>query len=421
MTGDPSPADRPAAGRLWTDPREAEEHAAWLEPKRPIVPLPSTPQPAAPGDDGAARRAAIRRQRLVAVLIGTAIAALLVAAGVLGAKLFGASDSPNRQPAALPVVKGAAPADARSRSIRAIYASAQDSVLPIRVHGLNEDASGTGFVVDKGGVIVTNAHVVKDAERVQVRLTNNGAYIDAKVVGTDISSDLAVLHVDSPAASRLRPLPLADSDNVRVGDQTLAIGYPLGLNRSASASAGIVSGLGRSLDAANNFSIDKVIQTDASINPGNSGGPLLDSAGRVIGVDAAILTAQAGGGSVGIGFAIPSNTLREVVPRLEQGKQIDYAYLGVETREDPNGTGAYVGKVVAGGPAAAAGLQAGDTIVGVGGQRVTVPDDVSSAVEGHEPGDRVGVQVKRGGARKTLSVTLGTRPQTAPGATPATP
>ena len=152
----------------------------------------------------------------------------------------------------------------------------------------------------------------------QVRLDDKSGYVDADVVGTDLSSDLAVLRVDSSAASKLRPLPLADSDKVRVGDQTLAIGYPLGINRSASASAGIVSGLGRSIDAQNQFSIDKVIQTDAAINPGNSGGPLLDSLGRVIGVNTAILTAG-GGGSVGVGFAVPSNTMREVVPRLERG------------------------------------------------------------------------------------------------------
>ena len=169
------------------------------------------------------------------------------------------------------------------------------------------------------------------------------------------------------AASKLRPLPLADSDKVRVGDQTLAIGYPLGINRSASASAGIVSGLGRSIDAQNQFSIDKVIQTDAAINPGNSGGPLLDSLGRVIGVNTAILTAG-GGGSVGVGFAVPSNTMREVVPRLEAGRRVERAYLGVQTRESQTGPGAYVAGLAGGAPAATAGVRLGDVIVGVGGE-----------------------------------------------------
>ena len=154
-------------------------------------------------------------------------------------------------------------------------------------------------------MIVTNAHVVEDASKVQVRLDDKGRLRRRpRSLGTDALLGPRRAARRLVGASKLRPLPLADSDNVRVGDQTLAIGYPLGLNRSASASAGIVSGLGRSIDAQNRFSIDKVIQTDAAINPGNSGGPLLDSLGRVIGVNTAILTAG-GGGSVGVGFAVP--------------------------------------------------------------------------------------------------------------------
>jgi putative serine protease PepD len=334
---------------------------------------------------------------------------------VLGAGLLGVDDA-SHQPAALPVVPGAAPADQRSRSIRAIYASAKESVVPVRVRGLTSAGSGTGFIVDKGGVIVTNAHVVKDAQEVQVRLADKASYVDAEVVGTDVSSDLAVLRVGSSDAARLRPLPLADSDKVRVGDQTLAIGYPLGLNRSASASAGIVSGLGRSIDAANNFSIDKVIQTDAAINPGNSGGPLLDSAGRVIGVNTAILTAGSGG-SVGIGFAVPSNTIRDVIPRLERGRKVQRAYLGVQTRENQTGAGAYVAGVTPGAPAAAAGLQTGDVVMRVGGRAVTIPEDVSIAIESRRPGESIELVVRRAGARKTVTVTLGTRPDAAAGTT----
>jgi putative serine protease PepD len=347
------------------------------------------------------------------MLVGTVIAALLVGAGVLGASLLG-DDETTRTPAALPAVPGAAPADARSRSIRAIYASAKDSIVPVRVRGVATQGSGTGFVIDEGGVIVTNAHVVKDAQEVQVRLEDTGRYVDAEVVGTDVSSDLAVLRVNSSAAAKLKPLPLADSDKVRVGDATLAIGYPLGLNRSASASSGIVSGLGRSIDAANNFSIDKVIQTDAAINPGNSGGPLLDSAGRVIGVNTAILTAGSGG-SVGVGFAVPSNTVREVVPRLESGGTVRRAYLGVKTSESQTGPGAFVAELTPGAPAAGGGVQVGDTIVGVGGNPVTLPEDISAAIASRKPGDEVEIDVQRAGARVTLRVTLGTRPDTAPG------
>ena len=178
-------------------------------------------------------------------------------------------------------------------------------------------ASGTGFVFDSDGTIVTNAHVVGDAQEAQVRFDDD-APVQAQVVGTDPSSDLAVLHVDPAQAGTLQPLTLGESDDVRVGDTAIAVGYPFGLDRTATA--GIVSGLGRRIQAPNGVSIDEVIQTDAPINPGNSGGPLLDASGRVIGVNSQIATASGGGGNVGVGFAIPSDTVREVVPRLKAGQ-----------------------------------------------------------------------------------------------------
>ena len=182
---------------------------------------------------------------------------------------------------------------------------------------------------------------------------------------------------------------------------------------------GIVSGVGRSIDAANNFKIDKVIQTDAAINPGNSGGPLLDSAGRVIGVNTAILTAGSGG-SVGIGFAVPSNTIREVVPRLERGRTVQRAYLGVQTQREPDAASAPTSRrVTPGTPAARDGLQVGDTIVSVGGDPVTIPEDISIAIENRKPGDRVEVEVQRAGSRRKIGVTLGTRPDNAPSTGPS--
>jgi len=412
MSNEPPVGPEPGSGRLWTDPREGEEHTPWLAPRRRVVPraTPLPPPPARDDDhDQRSGSAVLRRRRMLGIVIGTVLAALLIGAGVLGASLL-RDDTP--EPAAsLPVIPGAAPADARSRSIRAIYANVRKSIVPVRVRGAVSAGSGTGFIIDSGGVIVTNAHVVRDAQQVQVRLGDKARYTDARVVGTDVSSDLAVLRVDSSAAAKLRPLTLADSDTVQVGDATLAVGFPLGLNRSASASSGIVSGLGRSIDAANSFSIDKVIQTDAAINPGNSGGPLLDSAGRVIGVNTAILTAG-GGGSVGIGFAVPSNTVREVVPRLERGRTVQRAYLGVQTREFQSGPGAYVAGVTPGAPASAAGLEVGDVVTAVGGSPVSVPEDISEAIEDLKPGEQVGVVVTRAGARTTLQVTLGARPDT---------
>jgi putative serine protease PepD len=201
--------------------------------------------------------------------------------------------------------------------ISAIYARASSGVVSVHMSSGTGTASGTGFVVDSDGTIVTNAHVVGDAQEAQVRFDDD-APVRAEVVGTDPSSDLAVLRVDPAQAGTLHPLTLAESDDVRVGDSAIAVGYPFGLDRTATA--GIVSGLGRRIQAPNGVGIDEVIQTDAPINPGNSGGPLLDASGRVIGVNSQIATASAGGGNVGVGFAIPSDTVREVVPRLKAGQ-----------------------------------------------------------------------------------------------------
>jgi putative serine protease PepD len=210
-------------------------------------------------------------------------------------------------------------------------------------------------------------------------------------------------------------LPFADSDSVRVGDTAIAIGYPLGLDRTATA--GIVSGLGREIRAPNGFTIDEVIQTDAPINPGNSGGPLIDASGRVIGVNSQIATAGSQG-NVGIGFAVPSNTVREIVPKLKGGQSIERPYLGVETAPALNGRGASVRRVTPGGPAEKAGIRGsssllsddGDVIVQVEGRGVTEPDDVAQAIEGKRPGDRVTVTVLRDGDEREIEVTLAERP-----------
>ena len=401
MTPEPGSGRDPGTGRLWTDPREEEEHQHWLRPRTPPrtapVEIDEDPGPDPPG---------LLRGRLLPIALGTLAAVLLFGAGVLGAHLLG-GDEP-AQPAALPVVPGAAPADQRSKAVRAIYATVSPSVVRVQVSQGSAEASGTGFVIDSGGTIVTNAHVVGTATSAQVRLDDKAGAVDARVLGTDASSDLAVLRVDGAKTAHLRPLVLADSDDVQVGDLAVAIGYPLGLDRTATA--GIVSGVGRAIQAPNGFSIDKVIQTDAPINPGNSGGPLLDGAGHVIGVNSQIATAG-GGGNVGIGFAVPSDTVRRVVPRLERGGSISRPYLGVSTRPSTVGSGAFVAEVVPGGPSQAAGVQSGDVIVGVAGKEVLTPEDVSAAIESRKPGEEVGVEVQRAGATRTLRVKLGTRPE----------
>jgi putative serine protease PepD len=291
--------------------------------------------------------------------------------------------------------------------VRTVYAAASPSVVSVRTG----EGSGTGFLVDSDGTIVTNAHVVGDNTQVQVRFTDDGDFHDARVLGVDASTDLAALKVDASAANGVKPLALADSDKVQVGDTALAIGYPLGLDRTATA--GIISGLERDIQAPNGFSIDKVIQTDAPINPGNSGGPLLNSNGEVIGVNSQIATSGGGNGSVGIGFAVPANTVKDVLPQLERGAQPEHAYLGVSTAQAQNG-GAQVGETTAGGPAAKAGIQPGDVITEVDGDHVQAPDDVATAIEDDKPGVEVDVKVERNGSEHTIQVTLGQRPDQLP-------
>ena len=199
---------------------------------------------------------------------------------------------------------------------------------------------------------------------------------------------------------------------MRVGDEVVAIGFPLGLDKTATD--GIVSGLERDIQAPNGFQIDRVIQTDAPINPGNSGGPLLDTRGRVVGVNSQIATAGARG-SIGIGFAVPADTVRNVLPRLKAGERIERPFIGLTSAADPRG-GARVRDVTKGGPADQAGLSAaGDVIVGIDGRPVRDPADVSSAVSRLKPGDSVRVTVRRGGDRRTVRVRLTTRPERLPG------
>jgi putative serine protease PepD len=200
---------------------------------------------------------------------------------------------------------------------------------------------------------------------------------------------------------------------VKIGDPAIAIGNPFGLDRTATE--GIVSAVGRHIQAPNGFEIDSVIQTDAPINPGNSGGPLLDPSAHVIGVNSQIATGGAGNGNVGIGFAIPSNTVRQVVPRLERGQVVPHAYLGLSSTASANGSGgAVVGDVVPGGPADRAGVQVSDVVTQVDGRRVFDPSDISAAIGQRNPGDTVTVTVQRAGAVLDLHVKLGQRPQRTP-------
>jgi S1-C subfamily serine protease len=296
-------------------------------------------------------------------------------------------------------------------------------------------ATGSGFLIDTEGHVVTNNHVVAEADKVEVKLGSSDTTYDAEVVGTDPATDVALLKVDAPADS-LHPLALGDSSQVEVGESVVAIGNPFGLDRTVTA--GIVSAIQRQIEAPNGFSISHVIQTDAAINPGNSGGPLIDSAGRVIGINSQIQTGGGSGGNVGIGFAVPINTAREVVQQLERSGEVKHAYLGIsggsitpdlaKALKLPVEEGVLVNEVVKGGPADQGGLKGGDTsatiegasmrlggdvITEVDGKSIGGMEEIINAVNSASPGDKMELTVDRDGETKTVTVTLGVRPDSA--------
>jgi putative serine protease PepD len=275
---------------------------------------------------------------------------------------------------------------------------------PFPFGGGSQRAQGSGFVYDADGHVVTNDHVVDGVDSISVIFADGSKY-SAKVVGTDPSTDLAVLKVNAPS-SKLHPLSVGDSSDLGVGDGVVAIGSPFGLEETVTT--GIVSALERSISSANRFTISGVIQTDAAINHGNSGGPLLNMAGQVVGVNTQIESES--GGSDGVGFAVPSNTVKSVVSQLARGQKVVHPYLGVLVGTGADGTGARLGSVRAGSPAADAGLKAGDVVTSFGGEKIASADDLTAAVAATRPGDKVNVTYLRGGAKNTVDVTIGTRP-----------
>src|SRR4051794_30248190 len=350
--------------------------------------------------------------RLLTFIAGAASVGVVV--GVLAiAGAFGGDTTVVRAQTAPPAttttpVKATAVADIYARvSAGVVFVQANSGRGQLAFPGGGRAASGSGFVVDDQGHIVTNDHVVQGATQYRVRFGAHGKPLVAKLLGTDPSADLAVLKVD-PKAADLHPLALGASAQLHPGDLAIAIGSPFGLQ--GTVTSGIVSALGRTITAPNGFSISGAVQTDAAINPGNSGGPLLDAQGRVIGVNSQNQTNGGSDQNAGVGFAVPVDAIKRALPALEQGKSVRHAFLGVSTQAAATG-GATVGDVVAGGPAAKAGLQRGDVIVSIGGAGVSGPDDVAAAVNARKPGDKVAVVVERGGNRRTLNVTLGAQPR----------
>ena len=368
------------------------------------------------------------------VKIASAGAALGVAAGA-GAGTYAVLES-DAATVRQVTVANAIPAQAEASSVAAVYESAGDSVVEITVTSSGsagvpgagaQRAQGSGFVYDEEGHIVTNQHVVDGAESVSVLFANGESY-DAELVGSDASTDLAVIRVDAPA-DVLEPLELADSSALVVGEGVVAIGSPFGLE--GSVSAGIVSALYRQMEALNGFSINNSIQTDAAINHGNSGGPLLDLEGRVVGVNAQIRSDS--GGNDGVGFAIPSNTVTTVVSAILEDGSVEHAYLGIGLAEIPESAaeqlgeaaGVVVTEVREGSPAAEAGLRAatsselvdgqeyptgGDVITALDGQSVTTGAELQTAIDARQPGDTVTLTVERGGESRDVEVELAARP-----------
>jgi S1-C subfamily serine protease len=296
-------------------------------------------------------------------------------------------------------------------------------------------ATGSGFVIDGEGHILTNNHVIEGADKITVKLGSSETNYPAEVVGADPGTDIALLKVNAPA-EQLHPLTLGNSSEAQVGDPVVAIGNPFGLDRTVTS--GIVSALQRQIQAPNGFSISNVIQTDAAINPGNSGGPLINSAGEVIGINSQIETGGNGNGNVGIGFSIPIDTVKAEIHQLETSGEVAHAYLGIEggsitpelakALNLPVKEGVIVQSVVKGGPADKAGIEGGSTtatiegaevslggdiITEIDGKKISSMEDVIEVVQGSKPGDKLEIKLIHNGQDKTATVTLGTQPKKA--------
>jgi len=391
------------------------------------------------------------RSPLVAALIGGAVVALALLVLDVGGGDGTTTTVVQQAPVASPSSEGGqtTPANQQGLTAHDIYERNAPGVVHVRAErssaadspfGADQggEATGTGFVIDAEGRILTNYHVVADASSVSVGFDDN-RIVQARVLGTDATNDLALLDVD-PDDVKLAPLQLGDSSTAQVGDPVLAIGNPFGLDRTLTT--GVVSALQREISAPNGFTIQHVIQTDAPINPGNSGGPLLDAAGRVIGINSQIITGGAGG-NVGIGFAVPINTAKKLLPQLKQSGSVVHAYLGItgatidaaladlQLKVDE---GVLIQTVTADGPAAKAGVHGGTIESQLGGARIMLGGDVIQSFDGHaidsmsdltgeiakhRPDDKVRLGILRSGDARTLTVTLGTAPRVAPSQTQA--
>jgi S1-C subfamily serine protease len=388
------------------------------------------------------------RRPFGAALLGGVIVAVFGWIAIAAGLVHASSDNDSAVPALTPAPISAK-SEGKSNAVSRIYRAESPGVAFIEAEERPKPASpfdlfgsprgggtatGSGFVINTDGDILTNNHVVSGAQAIHVKLGGGDTTYDAKVVGRDPATDLALLKIDAPS-SDLHPLPLGDSSDVQVGDPVVAIGNPFGLDQTATT--GIVSALQRQIQAPNGFSISNVIQTDASINPGNSGGPLINSAGQVIGITSQIETGG-GSGSVGIGFAIPSNTAHQVVSQLQQNGEVQHAFLGITgTTITPQiadalnlsvDSGVLVEQSVKDGPADKAGIRGGQTAATIEGSSLRLGGDIITEIDGHKiesmdqvvnivnrakPGDTLDVTVHRTSGSHTVTVTLANRPSSA--------
>ncbi len=380
---------------------------------RPVPAYPNPPAgygPAAPPP--AAPPAPVRRRRAATGLVAVVAAVALVAGGggaAVGVSLADGSTTVNTA-AGTTTQTVLSPSD--EDTVASVAAAVTPSVVTITVTGASESGTGSGVILSSDGLIVTNNHVVAAAEGGTMSVEfADGTQTSATVVGTDPSSDLAV--IQAAGVSGLQAATFADSDNVVVGELVIAIGSPLGLD--GTVTSGVVSAVDRPVRTGdtNSQAVLDAIQTDASINPGNSGGALLDADGQVIGINSAIATLSGGSqssqsGSIGVGFAIPSNTVQAVAAQLAKDGVAVHPQLGVQASDyaDADTAGAQVRTVTGGGPADLAGLRAGDVIVDVDGRAIENVDTLIVSVRGHAPGDKVTVTYLRDGKTETTTATL---------------
>jgi putative serine protease PepD len=408
--GQPRPGQHPSGGSAY--PQGGQYGMTGTHQGTPPGPgWPFGPQPPAEPEPAKPKRRGLALVAATALLVGTA-------GGVGGAAVYSATNTSNGTTPSVtaPLTGGqAAPASAPDGSVQSAAARVLPSVVKIGVATPQGAATGSGIVISKDGLIVTNNHVVEGATSGSISvMLNDGRTLTATIVGTDPLTDLAVIRAN---ANNLTPAVLGKSGTLGVGQGVVAIGSPFGLE--ATVTSGIVSALNRPVTSGdaqqNSTTVFPAIQTDAAINPGNSGGALIDLAGQVVGINSAIKTAggsgQSQGGNIGLGFAIPIDQAKPIIDELAAKGKATHARLGVQVgdAQSPDGLqqGATLGEVTSGGAADKAGLKAGDVVTAINGKAIASGDALVAAVRSHRPDDEVTITYTRGGKSQTAKAKLG--------------